>query len=320
MNYRRIGLTDIQVSTVSLGCWTLGGDAERGAAGWFAPEEKEAIYAIQYALEKGVNHFDNADVYGMGRSERILGDALEGKNKDAVIASKVGWHKGGFEHAYKKENILTQFEQSLKNLKRDYLDIYYFHNCDFGEDDRYLEEGLKTFQALKKEGKIRAIGLSGYSADDFDRLIPKIGPDCVQSWANILHPEFIDPGKETALLLKERDISFVAFNPLSRGLLTGKFSAENPPVIDENDIRATMEEFTPEYLEGFYPKMERLKKAFGDETQDIVRAAIQFILYHEAAACAIPGFRSRKQVEINIKTAEKPLTEDEFNTIKEIFA
>ncbi|MFW6210665.1 MAG: aldo/keto reductase, partial [bacterium] len=103
MNYRRIGLTDIKVSTVSLGCWTLGGDAERGAAGWFAPEEKDAVSAIHYALDNGVNHFDNADVYGMGRAEKILGEALEGGNKDVIVASKVGWFKGGFEHAYTKE-------------------------------------------------------------------------------------------------------------------------------------------------------------------------------------------------------------------------
>ena len=98
--------------------------------------ENEAVEAIHYAIERGVNHFDTADVYGSGDSERMLAKALSEKTKEVIIASKVGWFKGEFEHAYVPENIKRQCEQSLKNLRRDYLDIYYFHNCDFGEEDR----------------------------------------------------------------------------------------------------------------------------------------------------------------------------------------
>ncbi|HDQ25940.1 MAG TPA: aldo/keto reductase [bacterium] len=319
MKYRKIGRTSIEVSEISLGCWTLGGDADAGGMGWKAPSDTDAVEAVKHGLERGVNHFDNADVYGMGRAERVLAKALGDDNKRVVIASKVGWYKGESEHAYRKENILKQCVQSLKNLNRDYLDIYYFHNCDFGESDKYLDEGLEAFRALKKEGKIRSIGLSGYAEADFLRLIPRIEPDCLQSWANILHPEFIKAGSPVASMLKERGITFTAFNPLSRGLLTGKFSPKNPPVLDKNDVRSTMEEFKPAYLAGFYGKLERIKERFGSRPEKLIRAALQYILSHEVVSCVIPGFRNKKQVEQNTTMAESPLSAEEVEFIETVF-
>jgi aryl-alcohol dehydrogenase-like predicted oxidoreductase len=267
----------------------------------------------------GVNHFDNADVYGNGRAEKILAKALGDRNKKVVIATKVGWNKNEFESAYDPRNIRRQCEASLKNLNRDYADIYYFHHCDFGPDDRFLEAGLSEFRKLKAEGKIRAIGLSGYSADDFLRLIPKISPDCVQSWANVLHPDFISEDSPVAAIMKKEGITFVAFNPLSRGLLTGKFTAKNPPKFDENDVRYTMEEFKPDYLARFEPRLEKIKSRFGSAPNDLVRFALQYILFHKVTACAIPGFRNKKQVEINLSAADRPLSNDEFAFIKETF-
>lgn len=319
MNYRRIGKTDIQVSEISLGCWTLGGDADTGRMGWHGADESEAADAVAYALERGVNHFDNADVYGMGRAEKVLAKALGSRVRDVVIASKAGWYKGEHEHAYKAENIRTRMECSLKNLNREYLDIYYFHNCDFGEGDMYLSEGLSEMRRLQKEGKFRALGLSGYSAADFLRLIPVIKPDCLQSWANILHPEFIKEGSEVASLLEKEKISFVAFNPLSRGLLTGKFNAKNPPVFDKNDVRAGMDEFKPGNMEIFDKKFEKMKAKFGASPEETVRAALQYILHHRVVACAIPGFRNKRQVEINLAGAGRPISEEEFEFINGIF-
>ncbi len=319
MNYRNIGTTEIKVSEISLGCWTLGGDADTGSMGWHGADEKDAAEAVAYALERGVNHFDNADVYGMGKAEKMLAKALGNTGNDVVIASKVGWYKGEFEHAYKAENIRRQIETSLKNLNREYLDIYYFHNCDFGKDDMYLSEGLSEMRRLQKEGKFRALGLSGYAAADFLRLIPVIKPDCLQSWANILHPEFIKEGSDVAALLEKEKISFVAFNPLSRGLLTGKFSAKNPPVFDKNDVRAGMDEFKIENMKAFDEKFEKIKERFGSSSEELVRVALQYILFHKTTACAIPGFRNKRQVEINLEGADRPLSQDDFDFIKSLF-
>jgi len=319
MNYRRIGKTGIEVSEISLGCWTLGGDADSGGTGWHAPDEKDAIEAILFGVEKGVNHFDNADVYGMGRAEKTLAKALGGRNKEIIIASKVGWYKGEHEHAYKAENIRKQCEISLRNLNREYIDIYYFHNCDFGENDKYLEEGLGEMNSLKKEGKIRALGLSGYSADDFLRLIPQINPDVLQSWANAMDTQFIDPEKPVAKMLKEKGITFVAFNALGRGLLLGKFSAKNPPVFDKGDIRSTMDEFRPENLERIEAKLEKIKNRFGKNPEGLVLFALRYILAHGQVSCVIPGFRNKKQVEINLSAQAGDLSAEEFEFIKGVF-
>jgi myo-inositol catabolism protein IolS len=319
MKYRKLGKTDIEVSEISLGCWTLGGDADQGGMGWHGAKEADAIEAVAYGLDHGVNHFDNADVYGMGTAEKMLAKALGSRNKDVVIASKVGWFKGSFEHAYKAENIRIQCEKSLKNLNRNFLDIYYFHNCDFGKDDMYLAEGLAEMRKLQKEGKLRALGLSGYSAADFLRLIPVIKPDCLQSWANIIHPEFIQENMEVAKLLKKEKISFVAFNPLSRGLLTGKFSSKNPPKFDKNDVRAGMDEFKPENMKIFDEKFEKIKEKFGSKSEGLVRVALQYVLSYNAVGCVIPGFRNKAQVEMNIFGADLKLTDEEVGFVTETF-
>src|SRR3989338_1653180 len=215
MNYRTIGTSDIKVSEISLGCWTLGGLnwVEGHSAGWATIDEKEATRAIHFAIERGVNHFDNADVYGNGRSERLLAKALGTKSKDVVIATKLGYFRGTAAHAYEPLHIRHQCEQSLKNLNRDVIDIYYFHNCSFGPNDLYLEEALATFQKLKEEGKIRYIGLSDWSDKAILRVIDKINPQVVQSCASSLDDHFISTGALLRKKLEEKNISYVTFSP-----------------------------------------------------------------------------------------------------------
>lgn len=165
MKYRKLGNSDIEVSEISLGCWTLGGLnwVDGIPNGWANVDEKEAIAAVHNALDQGVNHFDNADVYGNGRAERLLAKALGKRNKEVIIATKVGWFPGTAAHAYEPQHIRHQLEQSLVNLQRDYIDLYYFHHADFGEGDYYLADAVEVMYRLKEEGKIRLVG----------QLIPK---------------------------------------------------------------------------------------------------------------------------------------------------
>ncbi len=321
MKYRKIGKTDIEVSEISLGCWTLGGlNWVNGVPnGWADVDEKEVKEAIDYAIDMGVNHFDNADVYGNGRAERLLAKVLGNKNKKVVISSKVGWFSGTAEHAYEPAHIRHQCEQSLINLKRDYIDIYYFHHGDFGENDKYLDDALSVFQKLKKEGKIKAIGLSAYSKEDFLRLTPKIKPDCIQSWVNILDDQFIETDSPVYNLMKKYNITFVAFSPLAQGILLGKYSSKNPPVFQPGDHRQNDKRFTKEELEKIEPKIEKLKQKFGSDIKDLARVALQYILFSDVVSCVIPGFRNKKQVEINLSGLNTPLKKEEIKIIKEIF-
>lgn len=321
MKYRRIGKTDIEVSEISLGCWTLGGlNWVNGVPnGWADVDEKEVKEAIDYAIDMGVNHFDNADVYGNGKAERLLAKALGDKNKKVIISSKVGWFPGTAEHSYESAHIRHQCEQSLINLKRDYIDIYYFHHGDFGENDKYLSDAISVFNKLKKEGKIRAIGLSAYSENDFLRLVPEIKPDCIQSWANILDDQFIRENSPVYNLMKQYNITFVAFSPLGQGILLGKFSSKNPPRFEAGDHRQNDKRFTKEELEKIEPKLEKLKQIFGSDIKNLARVALQYILFSDAVSCVIPGFRNKRQVEINLGCADLPLSSEEVKVIRNIF-
>jgi len=167
MKYRTLGSSDVKVSEISLGCCTMGGInwVEGKSNGWGNVSEDEITAAIKLAVDRGVNHFDTADQYGNGRAERMLARVLARlglKSTDFVIASKVGHFAGTAEHAYEPAHIRHQCEQSLINLKREYIDLYYFHHGNFGEKDRYLTEAAATMDQLVKEGMVRLKGQSAY--------------------------------------------------------------------------------------------------------------------------------------------------------------
>ncbi len=321
MKYRKLGKSNIEVSEISLGCWTMGGlNWVNGTPnGWADVDENEIRDAVYYALEKGVNHFDNADVYGNGKAERMLSRILGTKTNDVIIASKVGYFPGTAEHAYESQHIRHQCEQSLINLERDFIDIYYFHHADFGKNDIYLNDAVDTMFRLKDEGKIRIIGLSARKEEDFRRLIPVIKPEVLQSFSNALDNRYLGEGKPVRKLLEENQLSFVAFGPLAQGLLLGKYDKNNPPKFDEGDHRKNAARFTVEFLEKLEPKIEILKQKFGSNIENLSRAALQYLLHYNVVGAVIPGFRNLKQVMINLEAADKPLTDDEFNFLKELF-
>lgn len=322
MKYRKLGKTDIEVSEISLGCWTMGGRnwSQGNSIGWADVNEEEVKQAIYYALDNGVNHFDNADAYGNGKAERMLADILGNKTNDVTIATKVGWFQGTAKHAYDPLHIRHQCEQSLKNLKRDVIDLYYFHHPYFGENDFYIDDAVAEMNKLKEEGKIRAIGQSAYTNEDFLRVVPKVNPDVLQSSASAMDDHYLADRTPIRKLLEEREMSFIAFGPVAQGLLLGKYNKENPPVFEDGDHRKGQQRFTKEFLTLLDPKIEALKKEFGSETEDLARVALQYLLHYNVTGAVIPGFRNLNQVKINLKAAEKPLTNDEFNFVKNLFA
>lgn len=322
MKYRKLGKSEIEVSEVSLGCWTMGGlNWVNGVPnGWANVDEKEISDAINFAIDHGVNHFDNADVYGNGRAERMLSRILGIRTNDFVIATKVGWFPGTAAHAYEPKHIKHQCEQSLINLNREYIDIYYFHHGDFGNSDMYLEDAIEVMYKLREEGKIRLIGQSAYSHEDFVKLIPKVKPDVIQSFASAMDDRFLQDGSPTRILLDKHQISFVAFGPLAQGILLGKYNAKNPPSFDAGDHRATVERFKPEKLSKVEPKLEKLKVKFGSSNQELSRAALQYLLFYKQVGAVIPGFRNLEQVKSNLSGIDNPFSEDEFQFMKNVFA
>ena len=288
--------------------------------GWANVDEAEVKRAIDYALDQGVNHFDNADVYGNGRAEQMLARILGDRTKKLIIATKVGWFPGTAAHAYEPAHIRHQCEQSLINLKRDVIDLFYFHHGNFGPQDHYLDGAVDMMYKLKKEGKIRLIGQSAYSHDDFTRVIPKVKPDVLQSWAHIMDDQFIKEGTPTRKLLDERKMSFVAFSPLNQGLLLGKFDSHNPPKFEAGDHRVGDKRFTTETLLALQPKIDKLKARFGADAKDLARVALQYLLAQPVVACVIPGFRNLNQVQVNLAGQDKPLSPEDVSYIRQVFA
>ncbi|MDZ4744114.1 MAG: aldo/keto reductase [Verrucomicrobiota bacterium] len=323
MNYREIAKTGVKVSEVSFGCWTMGGinfTPTGQSVGWARPDENEISEAICAGLDAGVNHFDNADIYGNGKAERMLTRVLKKlgrKSETLIIATKVGHFAGTAEHAYHPFHIKRQFEQSLINLGRDYIDIYYFHHGDFGKDDRYLDGAVKVMDELHSEGKIRVKGLSAYSSADFTRLVPVIKPHVLQSWAHALDDQFIREDSEVDHLLKVQGLSFVAFSPLAQGILLDKYDPDKPVKFEAGDNRQNGYWFQPDNLRKLKPKLSTLKERFGSTPEQLARMSLQYVLHNPRVACVIPGFRNLHQAQCNISASHPPLTDDDIRFISD---
>jgi aryl-alcohol dehydrogenase-like predicted oxidoreductase len=325
MQYRPLGTTDIKVSTISFGCWTMGGlNWVNGTPnGWAEVDEDQVTAGIKAALDAGVNHFDNADVYGNGKAERMLSrvlDRLGVKNTDLIIATKVGHFPGTAEHAYEPAHIRHQCEQSLINLKRDYIDLYYFHHGNFGPNDRYLHEAAATMDKLVAEGKVRIKGQSAYSEDDFERLVPIVKPAVLQGRANALDDKFIRRGSRVSNLMQKHGLSFVAFSPLAQAKLLDKYDPANPPQFEAGDHRKNSKAFSAEELGKLKPKLEKLKTKFGPTTEDLAALAINYILAQPHVACAIPGFRNERQARCNLAAADKAFSPQDVKFVQETLA
>jgi aryl-alcohol dehydrogenase-like predicted oxidoreductase len=322
MNYRNLGTTDVKVSEISFGCWTMGGLnwVDGTPNGWANVKEDEVTAGIKAAIDAGVNHFDNADVYGNGRAERMLArvfDRLGVKSTDFVIATKIGHFPGTAEHAYEPAHIRHQCEQSLINLKREYIDLYYFHHGNFGENDRYLHGAAETMDKLVKEGKVRIKGQSAYSSDDFERVVPVVRPAVLQSWAHALDDQFIRPGSRVQNLMEKFGMTFVAFSPLAQARLLDKYDPKNPPQFEPGDHRKNSKAFSAEAIEALKPKLAKLKSRFGSTTEDLAAVALQYVLAHPRVACVIPGFRNERQARCNLIAVARKFGADDVKFVQE---
>jgi aryl-alcohol dehydrogenase-like predicted oxidoreductase len=324
MEHRPVGATGIKVSVIGFGCWTMGGPnwsvANGQPIGWADVNEAEILAGIKAGLDAGVNHWDNADIYGNGRAERLLAScfATLGVARDSqVIATKVGHFKGTAPHAYDPAHIRHQCEQSLRNLRTDHIDIYYFHHGTYvgpgydGRDHDYLHEAAATMHALVKEGKVRAIGQSAYTDEDFERAVPVLRPHVLQNKANLRYPDFIKSGSRCRRLCEQHGCTFVAFGPLDQGILLDKFDPANPPAFEPGDYRANRKDFTQETLGGVRSKLAQVRARFAshaapgtpEDTAFLSSIASRWVLSHPQVCSAIPGFRNASQASCNVRAA-----------------
>ena len=325
MNFRELGKSGVKVSEISLGCWTMGGLnwVNGNANGWANVDEDEIVAAIKTGIDAGVNHFDNADVYGNGKAEQMLKRAflkLGLNTNDYVVATKVGHFPGTAAHAYEPAHIRHQCEQSLINLGREYIDVYYFHHGNFGESDMYLDDAASVMDDLVAAGKVRVKGQSAYSSQDFLRVTPRVRPAVFQSWAHALDDQFIRPGSAVSELMEKEGITFVAFSPLAQGRLLDKFDPSQPPSFEPGDHRQNSSAFSAEAIARLQPKLQLLKARFGDSLGDLASVALNYVLAHPHVACVIPGFRNDRQVKVNVAADGRYLSPEDVAFVREVLA
>ncbi len=340
MRYRTISPRhpDIRVSEIGFGCWTMGGPnwstSNGQPIGWGDVQEADMIAGVRAGLEEGVNHWDNADVYGNGRAERTLANAFKALGIDRnsqIIATKVGHFRGTAACAYEPANIRAQCEQSLRNLQTDYIDIYYFHHATFvgpgydGREHDYLHEAARVMHDLVKQGKVRAVGQSGYNLAEFERCLAVVKPAVIQNKANLRYDDFIHAGSRMQELMAKHDCTYVAFGPLDQGILLDKFDPENPPKFDEGDYRASRKDFNPGTLSAVRRKLHAVKQRFGSpdisDIESLSSVATRWVLSHDRVCSAIPGFRNERQAKCNLRaTLDQPMTPADAQWLRELFA
>ena len=319
---RTIEHRGIRLSSVGIGTWAIGGPywTDGEPTGWTGPLDDEgSIEGLRIALKNGLSHIDTADVYGHGRSERLVARALDGSHHSHVIASKVGFVPTSSPSVYSPENIQFQCEQSLRNLRIETIDLYYLHHCSFGPADVFLDDAVGTVEKLKSQGKIRSICLSGYSATDLIRVSKKLRPDFIQSWASMEHPEFIRDDGPLAPFMKANGIKFVAMMPFGQGRLLAKYNANDAPTFGPGDTRSGNPEFKAASLREVGPRLQLLRQRFGPQPNDLIAPALGFILAHDIVASVVPGYRSAPQVIQICDALKVSFTADDRTFIETVF-
>lgn len=295
MQLRNFGNTDLYVSEIGFGAWAIGGAAMIGttAIGWGDTDDSVSVNAIHAALDAGINFFDTADIYGLGHSEKLLGENI-GHQKDVLIATKVGnvSRKEQFTIDYSKAYIIDACGASLKRLKRDAIDYYQLHTARL----EHLQNGecIEAMQLLQKQGKIRYWGLSLNTFEpkgDAEFLITNNLGNGFQLVLNIINQKAIDLMKTAAV----KGYGIIARMPLQFGLLTGKY--DKAPTFSENDHRKNR--LTREVIDFSLEATKQVWKLCNKYNCTKTQLALSYILSYQEVSTVIPGIRNADQVKLN---------------------
>ena len=311
MKYRDFGNTGIKVSEIGFGCWAIGGNSHGNSYG--PTTDKSSTDAINKALELGLNFFDTADVYGWGHSEELLGKALRGKRDRVVIATKVGadFYQGTGFQTFTPDYIRFALEKSLTRLNTDYIDVYQLHNPPMKLISK--EETYATLRELKKEGKIRAFGVSVFTPIEGITAINVGQPDCVQITYNIFSCR---PEEQLLPRAYETGCAIIAREPLANGFLTGKY--DTAPKFTAGDFRKN---WPMEYIQARSDATRELSFLKKNGQQSMAQAALKYPLMAQAVSTVIVGLKDVEMVEENLAASDAgPLSAEEVKQIHELQA
>lgn len=336
---RQLGATGITVPVIGIGCWAIGGpDDNLGMPmGWSTgANEAQSLAGLETAWQSGARLYDTADVYGHGRSERLLGQLVaQVPRADIVLASKVGYFAGTAEHGFEPRHMRRQLEQSLDNLQTDHLDIYALHHPNYGTDDHWLHPAIDAMRTFRDQGLIKAIGMRGPHRFALDRLttppdqrgdkiarfralFDKVKPDVLAVRDNLLTPSHRSEGVFS--FADEHRVGVLISKPLGQGLLTGTYRPADQRTFGAGDHRLRKRWFRPGAIEIINAGLDRVRAIVGPRAEDLIRVALWGCLDRSPNAVVLVGFTNPDQVAMNLGSLSPRPDADEIAAAREIMA
>ena len=306
MEMRTLGNSGIKVSAIGLGLMSMSGIYGNA-------NDEESIRVIHYALDKGINLLDSADMYGWGHNEELLGKALRGRREGVVVATKFGQVKsadGKQDVDGSPQYVMRACEASLKRLGIEVIDVYYQHRVD---PKVPIEETVGAMKRLLEAGKVRAIGLSEARPETIRRA-HKIHPiTAVQNEYSLLYRH---EGEETLAATRELGITLVPYAPLGRSMLTG--SVKGKADLPDGDRRLAHPRFQGEYLDRNVKIVKRLEEIAVEKKCTPAQLVLAWLLAQGKDIVPIPGTKRKQRVDENLDALEVRLSSHDVERISEI--
>jgi aryl-alcohol dehydrogenase-like predicted oxidoreductase len=314
MKTKQLGNSDLFITSIGFGAWAIGGSGWQFA--WGAQDDQDSIGAIREALAAGINWIDTAAVYGLGHSEEVVARALEGMNNRPYLFTKCSmvWNeRREIGHRLKADSVRRECEASLRRLRVDAIDLYQIHWPDPDED---IEEGWATLAALKKEGKVRHIGVSNFNVEQMKRAQAIAPITSLQPRYSLLHREI---EAEILPFAARENIGVLAYSPMASGLLTGTMTAKRIASLPADDWRRENSDFREPQLSR-YLQLVRLLRVIGNHHgRSPGEVAVAWVLRDPAVTGAIIGARRPDQVRGVVGAAEFRLSPREVAEIEAFF-
>ena len=316
MELRKLGASDLMISPVIFGSWAIGGWL------WGGADDEQSIRAIRAAIDEGMTTIDTAPVYGMGHSERIVGEAIKGRRDQIVIATKVGprWDRGGkgvfsqktvtpdgkeveIWRTLEPDSILEECDRSLRRLGVDVIDLY---QCHWPDPSVPAADAMGALMSLKEQGKIRNIGVSNFPADmiaDFRQYGPIVSD---QPRFNLMKRDIL---KDVLPYCRANGIGVVAYSPMEHGILSGAARADR--VYPPTDLRSKHPWYQPGNRERVNAALETIRPIAETYGVTLAQLSVNWVIGEPGVTAALVGARNPEQVRENAKAASFRLTAEE---------
>ncbi|HHV10879.1 MAG TPA: aldo/keto reductase [Clostridiales bacterium] len=301
MKMKKLGKSNVSISEIIFGTWVMGDDEYWGSA-----NELESIKAIRTAWEGGVTTFDTAYVYGYGKSEKLLGEAIKGLPREEMSIITKLWRT-----EMAKDLVAPACEGSLKALGLDYIDVYFIHYPS--NSGVPIGETMEALMKLKSQGKIKSIGVSNFSLEQLKQARQYGEIDSIQPCYSLVW-RFLD-GPELEYC-RENDIGIVPYSPLAQGILTGKYQCST--TFPKEDGRSQAPLFQQPYFDGALKVTDVLKHYAKKYDKTPAQVAIRWLIQTPGITAPIVGGRSCAQVAENLKAIGWKLSEEDYQAIDKI--